>query len=331
MKKILLKIFNRNNEKLLLIGIPCLAIFMALFLLVPLLSLIFPSAPRLELDSRSDGQTILTDASEIVEEIKPQTEEAPAELTAEPIEPREEDRWTVEGEERFYLLPDGSKATGLRYIDGKIYYFDENGRCASSIGIDVSFYNSTVNWTAVKRAGVDFALIRIGGRGWGTGALYKDKLYSTYLNAAKAAGLRVGVYFYSCAANLREAREEAAVVLELLNGVMLDFPVYIDMEFSGDYPSGRADSLSMAERTQLAQAFCELIEKAGYEAGIYANESFYTVNLKYEELEQYSIWLASYTEDNALPDFSKRYDIWQISDRARLAGVSGTADLNVIF
>lgn len=321
-----------------MLGIPSLAIFISLFLLMPLLAQFFPSSSKQFSISHEEAMQGLLrqDSAEMHDEIKHPTEQVMAEIVPLPVSSPPSDSssdtgWVREDGVTSYIQTNGKKTTGLRYIDGKIYYFDENGRCAKEVGIDVSFYNSTVNWTAVKRSGIDFVLIRIGGRGWGTGSVYEDKLFFNYLNSAKASGLKVGAYFYSTAVNQKEAIQEAYVALDLLQNVELDMPIYIDMEFSGDYPSGRADSLSMVERTQIAKTFCRIIGQHGYPSGVYANESFFTVNLKYEELSDYSIWLASYTENNSLPVFKSSYDIWQISDRLHIAGVSGTTDLNVIF
>ena len=231
----------------------------------------------------------------------------------------------------YYVESDGSYATGLKSIDGSIYYFDYTGRKASSVGIDVSFYNGTINWQTVKNSGIDFAILRVGGRGWSTGALYDDSCFYNYLIGAKAAGLKVGVYFYSTAVNPVEAIQEASLVLDRLNNVTLDFPIFIDMEYSGDYPAGRSDTLSMAERVVVALTFCKTVNNSGYQAGIYSSQSFITDCLDYNSISPYCIWLANYTENNQLPNFAGRYDIWQFTDRGHVPGVNGSCDLNVIF
>ena len=224
----------------------------------------------------------------------------------------------------------GQRVTGLKNIDGLIYYFDSNGYRAQSVGIDVSFYNGNINWTTVKNSGIDFVIIRAGFRGWGSGTVYQDTCFSQNIKGAKAAGLKVGVYFYSTAVNVVEAVEEASIVLSWLGGQRLDCPVYIDMEFSGDYPNGRQDTLSPALRTEIARAFCQTISSAGYSPGVYATQSFFKQEIDFSALSSYSIWLASFTENNALPDFSGKYDIWQFTDFGRIPGVNGTVDFSVI-
>lgn len=230
-----------------------------------------------------------------------------------------------------YINNDGSMAVGLKSIDGKLYYFDCYGRKASQIGVDVSFYNGTVNWQAVKNSGVDFVIIRVGGRGWSTGLLYDDSCFYNYLHGAASAGLKVGVYFYSTAVNRVEAVQEASVVLDRLNGLPLDFPIFIDTEYSGDYPRGRSDTISVAQRVEVVQAFCQTVNSENYRAGVYSSENFFKNCLDYASVSQYCIWIASYTENNQLPSFNARYDIWQFTDRARVSGINGNCDVSVIF
>lgn len=237
---------------------------------------------------------------------------------------------TIDGRE-YFVYEDGSYAVGLKSIGGKLYYFSQYGVKASSVGIDVSFYNSDINWDLVKAQGVDFAIIRVGGRGWTSGALYDDCRTQEYLRGARAAGIKIGVYFYSTAVDRYEAVEEASVALSTIGGIPLDYPIFIDMEYSGEYPYGRSDQLSASQRTEIAIAFCETIRNSGYRPGVYASQNYYKSAINYSSISKYTIWLASYTRDNALPNFSDRYDIWQFTDRGKIDGISGEVDMNVIF
>lgn len=237
---------------------------------------------------------------------------------------------TIDGKE-YFLYEDGSIAVGLKRIGGRLYYFDQFGVKASSVGIDVSFYNEDIDWQAVKAQGIDFAIIRVGGRGWSTGVLYDDSRTMEYLRGAHAAGVKIGVYFYSTAVNPYEAVEEASVALNTVGGISLDFPIFIDLEYSGDYPNGRSDRLSASQRAEIAVAFCETIRNSGYRPGVYAGQNFLKSAINYSAISGYTIWLASYTWDNQLPSFSNRYDIWQFTDRAYVDGMAGSVDMNVIF
>lgn len=220
---------------------------------------------------------------------------------------------------------------GISYDDNQIVFGDSDGVPAKLVGVDTSFYNGSVDWRQLKKIGIDFAIIRVGGRGWGNGALYEDNWFRNALAGAQDAGIDTGVYFYSMAANRPEAKREALYVAELLDGTELELPVYMDMEFSGDYPSGRTDLLTTADRVDFALEFCETIEHAGYEAGVYASQSFFRDELNYDKLSCYSLWMANYTENNKRPPSLEKYDIWQLTDRALLPGVSGYCDLNVVF
>lgn len=231
----------------------------------------------------------------------------------------------------YYYNADGKKVTGLKNIDGRLYYFNEFGVRASSLGIDVSFYNEGINWPAVKAQGIDFAIIRVGGRGWETGLLYDDVCFQQNLSGAKAAGLEVGVYYYSTAVDAVEAVQEASLVLDRLGGASLDYPIFIDVEQSGDYPAGRSDQLTKIQHTEIINAFCSTVASGGYRAGVYSGQNYFKYNLEYSSLIQYTIWLASYTSFNRVPDFSGRYDIWQFTDSGVVNGITRACDMNAIF
>ena len=145
-------------------------------------------------------------------------------------------------------------------------------------GIDVSYYQSDIDWAKVKASGIEFAIIRAGYRGYGSeGTLVQDPNFYTYLRGAKAAGVKVGVYFYTQAINTAEAQAEAQFVLDMLGGASLDMPIYFDIE-GVDYDTGRLDSagLSVEQKTNLCRAFCNKIISAGYQSGVYANYSWLT-------------------------------------------------------
>ena len=246
--------------------------------------------------------------------------------------------WQTENGKTFYYDLNSNKVTGLKSIDGKLYYFDDSGVKASSLGIDVSYFNGEIDWNKVKAQGIDFAIIRVAGRTWGSGILFEDSNSykqmengGEYLQQAKAAGLKVGVYVYSSAINANEAVEEASLALNILNGTALDLPVYIDMEYSGDYPNGRADKLSAQQRFEIVEAFCTTVKNGGYTPGVYAGQYYFESGaLNFSQVSKYNVWLASYTKDQKLPGFSG-YNMWQFTSAGTVNGISGNVDLNVIF
>ncbi len=192
------------------------------------------------------------------------------------------------------------------------------------LGIDVSKWNKEIDWEAVKASGVEFVIIRCGYRGSKTGVLVEDPYFRKNIEGAKAAGLDVGVYFFTQAITQSEAVEEASMVLSLIKDCELEYPIFIDTEGSG----GRADSLDVATRTEICRAFCETIEQADYEAGVYASRNWFYNQVDDDVLSQYSIWVAEYREE---PLYTGRYDIWQYTSSGSVDGIEGRVDLNMSY
>lgn len=172
----------------------------------------------------------------------------------------------IDGATYYYDPSTHQPVTGQQVIQGNVYTFAADGALnRTARGIDVSKFQGSIDWNAVKADGITFAIIRCGYRGYGSGALVEDSTYRRNIQGAINAGLRVGVYFYSQAINEAEAVEEASMVLSLVSGYSLPLGVYYDTESVG---GGRANALSAAERTACAVAFCETIRSAGYSAGV---------------------------------------------------------------
>lgn len=194
------------------------------------------------------------------------------------------------------------------------------------LGIDVSKWNGEIDWDVVKAEGVDYAIIRCGYRGSSSGWLIEDPYFWQNLQNAKKAGVKVGIYFFTQATTMVEAVEEASMVVTLLGGETLDYPVFIDTEGAGG--NGRADGLDADTRTMVCESFCRTIENAGYQAGVYASCNWYRNNLHAEDLDAYKIWLAEYRQT---PQYEGRYDMWQYTSSGSVAGIEGRVDLNVSY
>ena len=231
----------------------------------------------------------------------------------------------------YYFDRNGNAVTGLRQIGGKLYYFNLFGVKSAKLGIDVSYHNKGINWPAVKAQGIDFAIIRVGYRGWESGLLWEDERFVQNLRGAKSAGIDVGVYVYSTAVNPIEARQEADLVVRMLDGMKLEYPVYFDTEQSGDYPLGRADRICKADRAPIIHAFCDRIREAGYTPGVYSGLNYLKNHVAYPMFAPYTTWLANYTRYNRLPDFPYDYDMWQFTDAGHVNGIRGIVDMNVIY
>ena len=199
---------------------------------------------------------------------------------------------------------------------------------ATRWGVDVSNYQGSIDWQALKAQGIEFAYLRLGLRGYGEqGTLYTDRSFARYYEGAKAAGIDVGVYFFSQAVTVREAADEALFALELLDGRALDLPVYYDWEpVSAD--DSRTAGYDGRYLTAGAAAFCNIIEQGGYTSGVYLNrqQGYYRYDLR--SLAGRSLWVADYAD---YPDFYYAYDVWQYEHQARLDGVGEIVDLNLEF
>ncbi len=199
-------------------------------------------------------------------------------------------------------------------------------RAGAKRGIDVSKWNREIDWDKVKAAGVEFAIIRVGYRGYTSGSLIMDPYFEANMRGATNAGIPIGVYFFSQAITPLEAVEEASMVIELCDNYYLNYPIFLDSESTG--ANGRADNLSAEKRTELSIAFMETIQNAGYEAGIYGARNWFGNNLLMDQLGDYIIWLAEYRE---VPIYQGYYHMWQYSSKGSIDGIDGNVDLNISY
>ena len=199
---------------------------------------------------------------------------------------------------------------------------------SSLCGIDVSSYNGNIDWARVKNSGIDFAMIRIGGRGYGeSGVLYSDDNAIQYINEAKAQGIKVGVYFFSQAVNETEAIEEADYIYNQLGNIKLDFPIGFDWEVI-ENDTARTDNVTNEELTACARAFCDRVIERGNTPIIYS-ESYELYN-KYDinKLSDIDLWYCEYADT---PTFDYEFSMWQYSCTGQLDGIDGNVDLNICF
>lgn len=234
---------------------------------------------------------------------------------------------TIDGSVYFFDK-DGNYVTGEQVIQGAKYNFGSDGKMSSgsgSMGIDVSKWNGNIDWNAVKNSGVSYVIIRCGYRGSSTGALIEDPKFRSNIKGAKAAGLKVGVYFFSQAVNEVEAVEEASMALSWASGYGLNYPIFLDVEPSG----GRGDGISKEMRTAICKAFCSTVQDSGCSAGIYANKTWLNEKINTGSLTGYKIWLAQYA---SAPTYTAtRYDMWQYSSKGKVSGISGSVDMNISY
>lgn len=197
----------------------------------------------------------------------------------------------------------------------------------SVLGIDVSSHQEEIDWNAVADAGVKFAMIRVGARGYGAaGVLFADDWAQINYEGAKAAGLQVGCYFFSQATNVEEAIEEAAFALLQIKDWELDLPIVFDWEYLGQ--DARTANVDRRTATDCALAFCKTVELVGYEAMTYFNINQAENHVYMEELIEYRGWLAMYSDQMTYP---YKVDMWQYTDEGSIPGVNGPVDINLYF
>ena len=232
---------------------------------------------------------------------------------------------TIDGK-RFFYDKNGTAVTGEQVIQGVKYTFNGDGslNTGTVMGIDISKHNGNIDWNAVKNSGVQYVILRCGYRGSASGVLVEDQKFKSNIQGATAAGLKVGIYFFSQAVNEVEAVEEASMTLSLIKNYRITYPVYIDVESA----NGRADGISKAARTSVINAFCQTIRNSGYTPGLYANKNWLTEKINTGALGGCKIWLAQYV---AAPTYAGRYEMWQYSSRGSIAGIKGNVDLNISY
>ena len=191
-------------------------------------------------------------------------------------------------------------------------------------GVDVSAFQGNIDWKKVKASGIDFAIIRLGYRGYESGKLVEDQYAKANLKNAKEAGLRIGAYFFSQALSIQETDQEIQFMLKILGDTQLDMPVVLDWEIPAN--TARTRNMDARTLTDIQRHFCGQMRDQGYQPMIYFNwhqsENLYVLH----ELEDYPFWLALYQDRMTYP---WKVEMWQYTDKGRVPGISGNVDLNV--
>lgn len=196
----------------------------------------------------------------------------------------------------------------------------------SVLGIDVSYWQGNIDWQQVKKAGIDFAMIRVAWRGSEEGIIATDDYVQINYNGATNAGIKVGAYFFSQAISVEEAIEEAEYLLDIIKDWNVEMPVVYDWEFvSLGSRTGKVDARTL---TDCVKAFCDTVAAAGYDPMVYfgADHSFNGIYL--EELTDYKFWLAQY---NTVLNYPYKIDMWQYTETGSVPGISGNVDINLYF
>lgn len=187
-------------------------------------------------------------------------------------------------------------------------------------GIDVSKHQGKIDWQKVKAAGVEFAIIRAG---YGKEISQKDEQLESNYSGCKAAGMPVGAYWYSYAMSADEAKKEAETCLSVIKNKQFEYPIYFDIEESKQLALGKSKC------TEIAKAFCEAVENAGYFVGIYSSKSHLETYLTEEIRARYAVWVAHYGVTKTT--YSGQYGIWQKSSSGKINGINGNVDIDECY
>lgn len=186
-------------------------------------------------------------------------------------------------------------------------------------GIDISEFQDNVNYQKLKEQGIEFAIIRCG---FGKNANQKDSKFEEHYLGLKYAGIKVGAYLYSYITDINNAKLEAENCLRFIKGKKFDLPIFYDVE-------DKSITLNRADLTKACKVFCDILIKNGYDAGIYANLSWFKSKINVKELENYKIWLAQWGLSKHQANF--KVDFWQYTNKGQINGISGNVDMNISY
>lgn len=216
----------------------------------------------------------------------------------------------------------------LNMDEDKLEYKDR--AITSKRGVDVSKYQGTIDWAKVKAAGIDFAMIRVGARGYGSAQLMLDDNFVTNIMGARAAGLETGAYFFSQATTEDEAVEEANFTVGALMNYGATYPVAIDVEWI-ENDRARTDDLTAEERTDLAVKYCETVKAFGYKPMIYATRDMLIAGMLPDKLKDYDVWLSDDYRPEVGTDYPYEFNMWQYTKKGSVDGIPGEVDINISF
>jgi len=192
----------------------------------------------------------------------------------------------------------------------------------TKIGIDVSKWQGEIDWKAVKASGIEFVMIRMGYQTDYDGECKVDPYFIANITGAKEAGLPVGLYFYSYAKNVNQAKEQAEWVKENIKKYEIDLPIAFDWE---SWSSFNTTGMSFYTINKAANTFLDILKEAGYEGMLYSSKN-YLEKIWYPT--KYETWLAQY---NTKATYNGEYSIWQMSDSGRVDGIKGNVDVDIMY
>ena len=185
-------------------------------------------------------------------------------------------------------------------------------------GIDVSEWQGVIDWETVKASGlVDYVILRAG---YGRYIYQVDKQFERNYKECTRLGIPCGAYWYSYATTEKEAKEEAAACLEILEGKKFSYPVYFDVEEQKTLNSGNTDNI--------ITTFCKTLENNGFYTGLYMSRIPLTKYVSANIRERFALWVAEY---GSKCNYNGYYGAWQKSSQGKIPGITGNVDLNECY
>lgn len=260
------------------------------------------------------------DQAEDVQEAKETSESDDAELMEE--ETSEEIQADPQDPGKFRLTGQGTGDVKFSEISTQaVSPAKKYADCILQKGIDVSYHNGTINWNKVKADGVDFAIIRVGYRGYENGKLTMDTEALENMKNANKAGVPIGVYIFSQAISSSEAVQEANFIVSKIKDYKIDLPVVLDFEYVA-VGVGRLykAKLSKSAATSVCTSFCNRVAQLGYTPMVYASKSMYEDKMYAADISQkYPIWMAHYTNST---NYAGEYEYWQYASSGKVSGIN---------
>lgn len=213
---------------------------------------------------------------------------------------------------------DGTVRQGTESFKEFMETYKQDG---TQVGLDVSRWQGTIDFNKVKEAGCDFVIIRLGG--YDDGEHYTDKCYAENIKNAKAAGLKVGIYWHAEESSTDEAEMSVAYLMNILGGEQLDFPIAYDWE---DFIGFEKYKMNLQDINDCFEAFATAVEAKGYEACLYSSKNF--LESVWVNGRNHKIWLAHYTNQT---DYRGNYYMWQHTSSGKIDGISTAVDFNILY
>ncbi len=281
-----------------------------------------------------NGEGDDTETSSVTDEKDPSDDEGDTEDDGQPPEATDGRHTLVinrMGEEEWvlispYLPKNDYDYTNLVSQSGRMSYYTDS-RVTSYLGVTIDKYDDYVDFGLLRDDGIDFVMVRVGVRGYGTGTITLDDYYTDNVSRANQAGLEVGIYFSSQAITVEEAQEEAVALIAVAQENKISYPLAIDIGFILNDTS-RIEDLTKAEKTEIIRTFADTVKEAGFNCVIHADKEFLIKEIDLSKFSDVDIWLDN---DGDLPDYPYAFTMWEYASNGTVNGISGPADLTISF